>query len=160
MLQPRVARGVRQVARFLELSLRREVIPEESDAVGAVRAFERLLQSVGIVEVCLDDFHAEVGELAGLVGVGVAGQGAGGELAILVFQNCAYDSPALGTGGASDGDDLLLRHFVLLMVGRLTASQVARRQRLISVLATKTTWPSLLADGTTGRVLQRCSSAS
>ena len=85
-------------------------VPEERDAVGAVGAGERALQALDIVDVGRDDLGAERGEGAGLVGLDVAGEGAGREGTGFVAQDGAHQSAALGAGGADHGDDLLLGH--------------------------------------------------
>src|SRR5207245_10269296 len=84
--------------------------PEERHTVGAGGAGEGPLEAGSIIDVGLDDFRAELCECAGLIGVDIAGERAGGKAARLVAHDRAHYAAALRAGGSDDGDDLLLRH--------------------------------------------------
>src|SRR5262249_19660132 len=103
-------RGVGDVLRLLLLLLRGEVFPEIRHRVDAVRAGERFLQALDVVEIRLDDFGALGGKRLRFVAVRFARDGTQGEAARGIVQNRVGESATLRSGGADDGDDLLVSH--------------------------------------------------
>ena len=100
MLEPGRLRRFGDVLGLSLLLLAREVLPEVRDAVDAVRARERLLEALDVVEIGLDDFGALRGEGLGLVLARIARDGAAREAAGRIRQNRADEAAALRAGRA------------------------------------------------------------
>jgi len=96
------------IPRLRELLFGLEVRPEERDAVCAVCALKRLVETFHIIDVASDDFRPRFGQGFRLVGVWVPGDRAGGERAAFVVEDRAHQSTALGAGSSDYGDDFLL----------------------------------------------------
>ena len=77
------------------LLLAREVLPEVGDRVDAMRARERLLQALDVVEVAADDFCASRRDGLGLVLAGVACDGARSEAAVWIGEDRAHKTATL-----------------------------------------------------------------
>ena len=78
---------------LVELLLRREVFPEECDAVGAVGAFESLLEALQVLDVGLNNLGTQLGQFLGLFRVDVSRERTCGETAARVTQD-GTDQPA------------------------------------------------------------------
>ena len=100
--------GVGDVLRLRLFLLAGEVLPEVGDAEHAVRAGERLLQALDVVQVGPDDFGASRGQCLRLVLARVARDRANGKAAVRVGEDRAGKSAALRPGCAADGDDFLV----------------------------------------------------
>ena len=110
MLQAGGLRRPRQAAGLGQLLVGREVLPEERDAVGAVRSGKGAVHAFHVVDVHGDDLGAKLCQLLRPVGVDVARQGAGSEATGRIAGDGTDQSAALGAGGADDGNDLPLGH--------------------------------------------------
>ena len=97
------------VGQFL---LRRKMGPEEGDAEGPVGPFESALQALDVVNVGRDHLGAQTGQRFRLVGVGVSGECARGEIARRVVQDGADQTATLRPGGSYYSDDLLSCHVI------------------------------------------------
>src|SRR5688572_21632929 len=110
MLEAGFPRGAGKICRFGKLLLRRHVLPEQRDAISAISPVECAQHAFLDMKIRLNDFGAEVGEGSRFFGFGVAGDCAGGELAVPVAQYRTDESAALLSSCAGDGDDLLVWH--------------------------------------------------
>jgi hypothetical protein len=98
--------GLGDVPRLRLLLFGGEVLPEVGDAEHAVRAGERLLQALDVVEIRADHLSALRGQGHGVVLVRIARDRADGEAAARVGQDRTCEPAALHAGCAYDCNDL------------------------------------------------------
>src|SRR5204862_8170762 len=96
--------------RLRRLLLRGEVLPEIRHGEHAVRARERFLQTLNVVDVGGDDLRALRRERARFLLTRIARDRAAGEAAGSVGEDRAADGSALGAGGSENSDDFLFGH--------------------------------------------------
>lgn len=82
------------------------MVPEESDAKGAVRSFHCFLDLFLVVNVALHNFRAQVRQSQGCLGERVSGDGTNRKGPARILQDSTYQGTTLCTSCTKHRDDL------------------------------------------------------